>query len=39
MNQEKMPAECKKSFPCILCKKRTKPKDRKKCESSARNSS
>ena len=35
MNQEKMPAECKKSFPCILCKKRTKPKDRKKCESSA----
>ena len=24
-----------KSFPCILCKKRTKPKDRKKCESAA----
>ena len=22
-----------KSFPCILCRKRTKPKDRKKCES------
>ena len=27
--------EGKKFFPCILCKKRTKPRDRKKCESNA----
>lgn len=27
--------ESKKIFPCILCKKRTRPRDRKKCESTA----
>lgn len=30
-----MKTESKKIFPCILCKKRTRPNDRKKCKSTA----
>ncbi|XP_052696026.1 uncharacterized protein LOC128174533 [Crassostrea angulata] len=35
MNEDQMKTESKKIFPCILCKKRTRPNDRKKCESTA----